>query len=68
MAKILLEIDLSNAAFEENPEELQGLLVKFAQNRADELQHEGLRGDDRYRGTIRDTNGNRVGFYTMGEK
>jgi hypothetical protein len=54
--KIQIEIDLNNAAFQDNPGELAQILEK--------IPHNMKPGDD---GTLRDSNGNTVGHWEVNE-
>lgn len=55
--KILIECNLDNAAFEENPNELQEIV-------AQQIPHNLKPGDD---GKLKDSNGNTVGQWEVNE-
>ena len=55
--KLNIKISLDNAAFGDNPDELQYLLSDIARRAAIEPYP--------YRVIVRDTNGNRVGYYEL---
>ena len=63
MAKLLLEIEMDNAAFEEDPSQLQALFDQMSE-RAYRIQHDGLKGDT-YRSGLKDINGNTIGKYEL---
>jgi hypothetical protein len=55
--QITINVNLDNAAFEDNPNELQEILAR-------QIPHNLKPGDD---GTLKDSNGNRVGSYEVNE-
>ena len=54
--KIVIDIKTDNAAFEENPDELQSILIEAAENIAQSDSREC---------NLYDSNGNRVGVYKI---
>lgn len=65
--KVSIEIKMNNAAFEENPAELSRILRKLANDLDDPSEPDGYIQMDGSL-SLRDINGNRVGFCEFDEE